>query len=61
MHQRSTEGGRTAAAGIRDLPKKTRSLVGLLRDHKVSIADYREHLARKYLSSETLSYLTADH
>ena len=40
---------RDATRGEEDLPPVTASLVGVLKGHDVSQADYKKHLLEKYL------------
>ena len=40
---------RDAARGAEELPPVTASLVGVLKGHDVSQADYKKHLLEKYL------------
>lgn len=40
---------RDAARGEEELPPVTASLVGVLKGHDVSQADYKKHLLEKYL------------
>jgi hypothetical protein len=50
-HDRTLRTARAAANAVRALPPGVRSLLGILRDSRLDVADYREHLAEKYLTS----------